>query len=122
MNKVCISGRLTSDPELAQTKSGKSYCRFTLAVDKWGKDAGASFINCVAWDKRAETISQYVKKGQMLPVVGRLDQSSYEKDGKKQSLVSVIVEEFDFPAKNGSSEAKTEDKGEMEDLDSMIPF
>ena len=119
MNRVELSGRLTADPEKGKTKSDKVYCRFTLAVDKWGKDAGTNFISCVAWDKRAETISQYVKKGQQFLVAGRLDQSTYEKDGKKQSFTSVIVEDFDFI---GKSEKPKEAEDDTSDLDSMIPF
>lgn len=131
-NIVILNGRLIADPELAKTKNDKSYCKFTLAVDKQGKDAGASFITCVAWDKRAETISQYVKKGNRFQVIGRLDQTSYEKDGKKQSFLNVIVDNFDF-LESKKSEEKTpseefglfekKNKVEKEEIDlSSIPF
>ena len=104
VNSVSLVGRLVNDPESGQTKNGKTMCKFCLAVDKWGKDAGANFINCVVWDKKGETISQYVKKGQLLAVQGRLDQSSYEKDGKKQSFISVIVDDFSFMGGKGGND------------------
>lgn len=57
MNYVSLMGRLTKDPELKKTSSGKSYCRFSVAVKReFSKDGGADFINCIAWDKRAEVI------------------------------------------------------------------
>ena len=126
VNSVSLVGRLVKDPESGQTKNGKSVCKFCIAVDKWGKDAGASFINCVAWDKRGETIAQYVKKGHLIAVQGRLDQSSYEKDGKKQSYTSVIVDDFSFMSSKGDND--NSDKPSSQDQDGVdagwdtIPF
>ena len=76
MNKVELVGRLTAEPELRYTESDKAYTRFTLAVNrKYKKDdetRDADFIPVVAWEKRAETICQYVKKGNRLGIVGRI--------------------------------------------------
>ena len=72
MNQVLLIGRLTKDPELKYTKDGKGYCNFTLAVSREFKKDETDFINCVAWDKRAEAIANYVKKGNKLGIIGRL--------------------------------------------------
>lgn len=72
MNQVILVGRLTKEPELKYTKDGKGYCNFTLAVSREFKKDETDFINCVAWDKRAEAIANYVKKGNKLGVIGRL--------------------------------------------------
>ena len=95
-SKAILVGRLVRDPETKKTSTGKTLCRFSLAVDKPGKDNGTSFLDVVAWDKQADIISQYAKKGSAILVEGRLDQRTYEKDGKKQSYVSVVVSDFQF--------------------------
>ena len=100
MNSIIIHGRLTADVELRQTPGGKNVCGFTVAVDRRGKDAGADFIECVAWDKTAEVISKHFTKGQQIVVRGRLQVRNYEdKDGNKRKAFDVIVEEFGFCGK-----------------------
>lgn len=96
LNQTNLQGRITKDPELKQTKTGKKVCSFTVAVDKRGKDAGTNFIDCVAWEGRGETISKYFKKGSPILVTGRLDQQTWEKDGMKRSKLMVIVDDFNF--------------------------
>ena len=64
MNYVSLLGRLTRDPEVTYTQSGKAFTRFSIAVSRGTSNRDeVDFINCVAWEKRAETISQYFKKG-----------------------------------------------------------
>ena len=132
MNYCILVGRIVADPQLGRSKNGKDYCRFTLAVDKLGKDSGASFFNCVAWEKRGETIARYVKKGNKFLVSGRLDQSLYEKGGVKQSFVSLIVDNFEFfenkksdggSQSGGGAVSDEADNMKNEQLDlSSIPF
>lgn len=83
MNKVIIMGRLTADPELRQTQSGISSCRFTVAVDRRFADKNtgerqADFISCVAWRQTAEFVSRYFSKGSMICVEGNLRTGSYQ--------------------------------------------
>ena len=83
MNKVILAGRLTSDPELRQTQSGVSSCRFTIAVDRGFTDKNtgerqADFISCVAWRGTAEFISRYFNKGKMIIVEGSLRNNNYQ--------------------------------------------
>lgn len=96
INTTTISGRLTKDPEVKATKTGKSVCTFTVAVDKKPKNAGTNFIDCVAWEGRGETISKYFKKGSLIGITGRLDQQSWEQGGMKRSKIVIIVDDFAF--------------------------
>jgi single-strand DNA-binding protein len=100
LNRVQLIGRLTRDPELRQTGSGTSYCRFGIANNRNYTTNGerreeVSFFNCTAWGRQAEIINQYCRKGKQVAVDGRLQQRSWEdKEGKKQSSVDVIVEQL----------------------------
>lgn len=111
MNKVFLVGRTTAEPVLKYSQSGKAVCSFTLAVKRNYKNAEgqyeSDFINCVAWGKTGELIAEYVGKGQILPVAGRLQVRTYEKDGQKHWVTEVIVEEFDFPEKRKITEASS---------------
>lgn len=100
LNYSVLMGRLAGDPELRRTNTGKAVASFTVAVDNFGKDSGASFISCVAWDKVAEFINNYFLKGSQIAVQGRLQTRQYEtKDGKKQKVTEVVVTQADFCGK-----------------------
>lgn len=96
LNITHIQGRLTKDPDLKETKTGKKVCTFTVAVDKRGKDAGVNFLDCAAWEGRGETISKYFKKGSPILITGRLDQQTWEQDGMKRSKIIILVDDFNF--------------------------
>lgn len=116
MNKVILIGRLTKDADLRFIPgSGKAIARFTLAVNRPMKKDDADFINCIAFGKMAETITQYVYKGNQLSIVGRIKTGSYEKNKIKIYTTDVIVESFTF-----LSNSKKEDMTEVEYDDS--PF
>lgn len=111
MNKAAMIGRLTADVELRTTQSGKNVCSFTIAVDRPGKDAGADFITCVAWEKTAELISRYFHKGSKIGLTGRMTTRNWEdKDGHKRKETEVMVESFDFceKAEKGQNEGTPE--------------
>lgn len=102
-SKAIITGNLTRDPELRSTTSGNSVCSFSVAVNRNYRDASGeqkeevSFIDCSAWGKLGEMISQYAKKGSGVLVSGRLRQRSWEdKDGNKRSSIEIVVEDFNF--------------------------
>ena len=97
LNAIFIQGRLTKDCELRYTNNNKAVASFTLAVDRGGKDAGATFIPCVAWEYNAKFVDQYFKKGDMALVSGRLDSRDWEdKNGNKRTSWEVIVSKVDF--------------------------
>ena len=124
VNQTILLGRLTSDVELKTTPSGKKVAEFTLAVDK-GNDQ-ANFFNVVSWEKTAELVAQYTNKGSKVLVQGRLDQQTWEKDGKKNSKVVVIA--FDVTFLDPKGESSRPKDVVIEDIDdkpldlSEIPF
>ena len=100
MNSSILIGRLCKDPELRRTGTGKAVTSFTVAVDNFGKDSGASFIPCVAWEQRGEFVNNYFLKGSQIAVRGRLQSRQYEtKDGRKQTAIELVVDEVDFCGK-----------------------
>lgn len=91
MNQVTLFGRMTADPELKYTTSGKAVVSFTLAVNGIKED-DTQFINVVAWDKQAEYLAQYQHKGNRLLVSGRLQVRKYEaQDGSKRYVTEVVA-------------------------------
>lgn len=108
MNSVSLVGRLTRDPEIKATNSGSSYARFSIAVDRRGKDAGTDFINIVAFGKTSEFIERYFRKGQRIGINGRIQTGSYEgKDGKKVYTFDVIAENVEFVESKSASASAT---------------
>lgn len=102
-SKAIIIGNITKDPELRAISSGSQVCSFSVAVNRnfKGQDGSdkesVSFINCTAWGKAGEIISQYAHRGTGIMVSGRLEQRSYEaKDGSKRSTTEIVVEDFNF--------------------------
>ena len=108
MNNVSLVGRLTRDPEIKTTNSGSTYARFSIAVDRRGKDAGTDFINIVAFGKTSEFIERYFRKGQRISINGRIQTGSYEgKDGKKVYTFDVIAENVEFVESKSASASAT---------------
>lgn len=109
MNKVILSGRLTADPELRQTQSGVSTCKFTIACDRKFADKNtgerqADFITCVAWRQTAEFVSRYFNKGKMIVVEGSLRNNNYQDrnhpDVTHYTMV-VLVDNVEFAGDKG---------------------
>jgi len=109
-SRVILLGRFTHDPELRHSPQGTEICSFSLAVDSgWGEKKKVSYIDCTAFNKRAETIAQYMEKGSPILLEGRLEQSRWEdKDtGQKRSKVGVIVDNFTFMPKTSNEQGPT---------------
>ena len=96
MNNVCLIGRVTKDIQERRTQNGTAVVSFTLAVDRIKKEDGADFINCIAWNKSAETIARYVHKGDLFGVSGYIQTRSYEKDGRMNYATEVVTTGFQF--------------------------
>ena len=106
MNRTNIIGRLTKDPELKYTSTGKAVLNFTVAVNKTFGDQGADFITCQAWNKTAEAIANNLRKGSKVGVDGRLSTRSYESDGRKVFVMEVVAESVEFlDGKNSQQQA-----------------
>ena len=118
MNKVVLIGRLTKDPELRYTQGGTAVANFTLAVNRrFANQSGereADFINCVAWQKTAEFVANYFKKGQQMAMEGRIQVSVYDgNDGQKRWKTEIIAEQIEFVGSksNGSNDNKAGSNG-----------
>ncbi len=108
INRVVLVGRLTKDPELRYTPSGIAMARFTLAVNRtFSNQQGereADFINCVVWRKQAENTANFLKKGSLAGVEGRIQTGSYEgQDGKRVYTTDVVCDSVQFLEPRGSS-------------------
>ena len=139
MNKVFLIGNLTRDPELSETNSGVSLCRFSIAVNRnYGSSDGerkTDFFNIVAWRGLAETVSRYAKKGNKVAVSGSIELRNYEdSQGIKRTGVDIVAQDVEFLTPKGSNSdggyadvapAPTERKRaslQAFDDDSDIPF
>lgn len=117
LNRIVLIGRLTKDPELRQTQSGKAVCAFTLAVDRpfVGQDGNreADFINIVVWNKLGENCAQYLGKGKLAAVDGRLQIRSYDgQDGQRRYVTEVIADNVRFLSPK--SEQQSQAAGQQE--------
>lgn len=95
INRVVLVGRITKDPELRKTQSGLSTVSFTVACNRrfssQGQEQQADFINCVAWRQTADYMANYVKKGALLGVEGRIQTRNYEDQTGKRVYVTEVV-------------------------------
>ena len=97
MNQVCLVGRVCKEIELRQTQSNMHVTEFALAVNRRKKGDGADFITCVAWNKTAELMAQYVRKGDRIGITGHIQTGRYEnKDHINIYTTKVIVDNMEF--------------------------
>lgn len=124
MNKCNFIGRLTKDPELKSTNSGKKCLNFCLAVRRRvkGDQPVSDFIDCIAWEKTAEIIAQYCGKGSLLGVSGQLQTRTYEKGGEKRKAVELVVNEFDLIGGKSSSSETAVTVDEAPPFEPSMPF
>lgn len=110
INSIVLMGRLTADPELRTTQSGKSVVSFSVAVDRDFQQNGekqADFIGVVAWGKTAEFIDKYFREGRMIAVVGRIQTRTYtDKDGNKRKAVEVVADKVSFTGEKADTAAQ----------------
>ena len=119
MNLVVLSGRMARDPELRYTSGGKAYTNFTLAVQKTKDEA--EFIDCIVWEKTAETIAEYFRKGNKILINGKIVTSTYESNGEKRKSVKVQAFSFEFIDSKNSGIGQNSNKNDYDD-DEPFPF
>ena len=123
MNKVFLVGNLTNDPIAKQTSTGKSMTTFSIAInEKLNNQNRTMFIPCKAWDRRADFINAYLKKGDTVVIDGKLDRRSYSnKEGKNVYVTEVIVEQIKSVRSKGfTNDQKTnDDQSKSEELVSV---
>lgn len=110
LNKVFIAGNLTRDPELRQTTGGQAVCSFSIATNRFFTDSTgqkqkqAEFHNIVAWGRQAEIINQYLKKGSILLVEGRLQTRSWQdQQGTKHWRTEIVADQIQLGPRTGST-------------------
>lgn len=101
MNRVCLVGRLTAKPELRYTGSNVPYARFSLAVNRTFSNAQGEretdFINIIVWRKQAENVCNFLDKGSLVSIEGRIQTGSYDdKDGNKRYTTDVVADSVQF--------------------------
>lgn len=114
INRVILVGRLTKNPEIRKTPNGASICKFTLAVSRKVKAQGqpdADFISCVAWNKTADLMYQYLKKGSLIGVDGRLQTGKFtNNNGETIYTCDVMVESLHFLDKKDDSQSNNQER------------
>jgi single-strand DNA-binding protein len=108
INRVVLVGRLTADPDLRYTPNGVAVANFRIAVNRpFTNQQGereADFLNCVIWRKQAENVANYLKKGSLAGVDGRMQSRSYEnQEGRRVTVVEVQAESVQFLEPRGAS-------------------
>lgn len=115
MNRCIITGRIANNLELRSTSTGKSVCEFRLATNRPTNRDGervADFINCRVWNKTAENLTKYQKKGNLIAIIGRMQVDNYQdKDGNNRYNTYVLVEELEY-----LETKKKEENNEFKDL------
>lgn len=100
INRVVLVGRLTRDPELRKTQNGTSVCSFTMAVNRRMQAQGqpdADFISCVAWNKLADLMTQYLHKGSLIGLEGRIQTRNYDnQQGQRVYVTEVVADNIQF--------------------------
>lgn len=109
LNRVVLVGRLTKDPDLRYTPSGVAVANFTVAVNRpfsnQQGDREADFINCVVWRRPAENLANYMKKGSMIGVDGRVQTRSFDnQEGKRVFVTEIVADSVQFLDSKGSSQ------------------
>lgn len=129
MNRVILVGNLTRDPELAQTASGISVCKFSLAVNREYTNANGErdvdFINVVTWRGLADNCAKYIVKGSKVAVCGSLQTSSYEdRNGEKRYRTDVVADNVEFlsnPKKDDAEPQRAPQKSVKKTLKELQP-
>lgn len=123
INSVTLVGRIVRDLEVRSTNTGKSVSSFALAVDGFGKEAPANFIDCVAWNKAAEILAEFATKGKQVAITGRIQTRPWEdKEGNKRKATEVVVDQFMLLGnKKSDAGAPASERYEQEDGKDVVP-
>lgn len=123
LNRVILIGRLTQDPELRYTQNGTAVASFTVAVNRKFKRDEADFVPVVVWNKAAENCANYLGKGRLVAVEGRLQIRSYEtQDGQRRRVTEVVADEVKFLDRAGTSSGNPAPSSSAPDIDDWERF
>lgn len=126
MNRVVLVGRLTKDPDLRITPNGVAVATFTLAVNRtFANQQGereADFIQCVVWRRQAENVANYLKKGSLAGVDGRIQTRNYEgQDGRRVYVTEVVAENVQFLEPRSAQSGQSGQYGQSDRFDPGFP-
>ena len=126
MNKTFSMGRLTDEPKIFETSTGKKFARFTMALDRMKE--GADYPSFIAWEQKAD-FAEKMHKGMRFLVEGHIQTGSYDKDGQKVYTTDIVVERIEFAdaKKDGTEEQPTENPNDgfmniPEGVEDEMPF
>ena len=127
INHVVVVGRLTKKPELKFTANGTKYTQFTVATQRNFKNKDgeyeADFINCRLWRTAAENFAKFADKGSLVGIEGKIQTSSYDKDGKTVYITEVLAESFTLLETKATTEARNNQMQEtIEFSEDDLPF
>ena len=131
INEVILIGRLTRDAELKHTNAGLAVSNFSIAVNRQKKNGDnyedkVCFFDMALFGKRAESLNQYLTKGQQVGIEGSLDQQRWEQDGKKRSKINIVVDDIQLLGgrnnPTATPEAPKSDGSEFEEFADDIPI
>lgn len=127
LNRSCIIGRLTDNPELRTTQAGKRVCSFCIANDRgYGEHKTTNFINIVAWESKADFVTKYFHKGEMIAIDGSISTRNYEdKNGNKRTVTEIIADDISFCGNknNDNTSVSVDDWNSADDnTDDDLPF
>ena len=123
INKSVLGGRLTADPELRYTQSGVSVCSFTVAVNRKFDRETTDFINCVAWKKTAEFISEYFSKGSSICVTGSIQVRTWQdNNGAKRYATELVVDDAYFVDSNNEGNTADDELKPIDNDLGDLPF
>lgn len=128
LNEVILCGRLTADVELKSTQSGRNVCSFNLAINRPrtanSTERAADFPSCVAWDKTAEFIAKYFKKGDSLYIRAKLRTRNYkDREGRTVYVTEFVAYEAQFVDNKNGDAPKLADAPQFETIDDEnLPF
>lgn len=119
LNQAVLVGRITGEPEVKKTESGKKVTNLTLAVPRSYKNENGEydtdFINCSLWNSIAESVSQYCHKGDLVGIKGRIQTDTYEKDGEKKFAMQLVAEKVTFLSSKATEKEDEEEKDSSKD-------
>lgn len=120
LNSCVLMGRFVHSPEVRKTSGENVLTKFSIAVNRKPGNEGVDFIDCIAWNKTAEFICKYFKKGDPIIVQGKIETNQYEdKQGNKRKKYEVVVREIDFCL---SKKTEKQDSAVELDSDDDLPF
>lgn len=131
LNKIVVMGRLTRDPELRHTQSGKSVASFSIACDRDFDKNAVDFFDVVVWGNTADFVSSYFSKGRMAVISGRLQTREWtDREGNKRKAIEIVSDNVYFADSKRESdsreptapETQKEQFAELTDDDGELPF